>query len=528
MSFRILHVDDDPHIRDIVELSLGLDPTLTVTSCGSVDDALVAAADRVPDLILCDVMMPGVDGTSILARLRESAATAKTPVVFMTARAQTRELDQLKSLGASAVITKPFDPMKLASTVRGHLRSAKFEAASEGFVERLRSDAALLSESRDMLEDDSGSLVVLERLESCVHKLAGASGVLGFDDVSRGASTLEGAIVDRLAGRLTPGTVEASLDAFIRCVYREITRVGRKGTNSGADIAEHVPEVLIADGDPAVVGALADRCASVGFEVRTALNGIQAMIMASQSQPDILIVDANMPEANGFDISARLLDQRCKRIGVVVTTGSPNPEMIERCERLGAFYARKGPDFWNHVVSALAEIVPDMAARLNELAMRPTCVDVRTRPRVLIVDDDPDVDFFLSSRLGKRGVDTLYAADGVQGYRIACQEKPSAIISDYFMPNGDARFLLSKLRSTPGTENIPVFVISGRRLDESTERSLAREICGRPGAARIFKKSFDTDELFGALQEFCGFESNRPADRAVNADLTSASASIWP
>jgi CheY-like chemotaxis protein len=387
MSFRILHVDDDPHIRDIVELSLGLDPTLTVTSCGSVDDALVAAADRVPDLILCDVMMPGVDGTSILARLRESAATAKTPVVFMTARAQARELDHLKALGAAAVITKPFDPMKLASTVRGHLRSAKFEAASDGFVERLRSDAALLSELRDMLRNDSGSLVVLERLEYCVHKLAGASGVLGFDDVSRGASTLEGAIVDRRAGWLTPGTIEASLDALLGCVHREMARGGRKSINSGADTAEivapnqHGPEVLIADDDPAVVRALADRCVIMGFEVRTALSGIQAMIMASQSQPDILIVDANMPEANGFDISARLLDQRCKHIDVVLITGSPNPEMIERCERLGAFYARKGPDFWNHVVSALAEIVPDMADRLNELAMRPTGVNVRTRPR---------------------------------------------------------------------------------------------------------------------------------------------------
>jgi hypothetical protein len=57
-------------------------------------------------------------------------------------------------------------------------------------------------------------------------------------------------------------------------------------------------------------------------------------------------------------------------------------------------------------------------------------------------------------------------------------------------------------------ENIPVFVISGQRLDLLTEQKLAREICGRPGAARIFRKSFNTDELFGALQEVCGFEVN--------------------
>jgi len=82
----------------------------------------------------------------------------------------------------------------------------------------------------------------------------------------------------------------------------------------------------------------------MGFEVRIASNGIQALIMAIQSEPDILIVDVNMPEANGFDVSARLLNQRSKRIDVVVITGTANPDTIDRCEHLGAFYACKGPD----------------------------------------------------------------------------------------------------------------------------------------------------------------------------------------
>jgi len=507
MSFRILHVDDDPHFRDIVELSLGLDPMLTVMSCGSVDDALVTTADRAPDLILCDVMMPGMDGTAMLARLRESATMAKAPVVFMTACTQTSELEQLKSLGAAAVIIKPFDPMKLAGTVRGHLRSVKLRAAIDGFFERLHTDAGLLLSSREILRSNLGSLVVLERLETCVHKLAGASGVLGFDEVSRAASTLERTIVDRRAGRCNPEDVEAGLDALIRCVDCEIRGSEPNRTKLAVDTADTIapgrraPKLLIADDDPAILNILADRCANMGFEVRIASNGIQALIMAIQSEPDILIVDVNMPEANGFDVSARLLNQRSKRIDVVVITGTANPDTIDRCEHLGAFYACKGPELWKNVVSVLAEIVPDVADRINELAMRPMNVEVRTRPRVLIVDDDPDIERFLSSRLDRFGADTLYATDGVQGYRIACQEKPNAIISDYFMPNGDACYLLSRLRSTPEMENIPVFVISGRRLDDLTEQSLAREICGRPGATRSFRKSIDTHELFLALHE---------------------------
>jgi two-component system OmpR family response regulator len=145
VSFCILHIGDDPLIRDFVELSLGLDTTFTVMSCAGGDDALAIAADRSPDLILCDAMMPGMDGPTTLMRLRESASTSKIPVVFMTACTQARELEQLKSLGAAAVMTKPFDPQKLAGTVRGHLRFARLAALSHDFVQRLRVDAATLA-----------------------------------------------------------------------------------------------------------------------------------------------------------------------------------------------------------------------------------------------------------------------------------------------------------------------------------------------------------------------------------------------
>jgi CheY-like chemotaxis protein len=272
------------------------------------------------------------------------------------------------------------------------------------------------------------------------------------------------------------------------------------------EAAQKVPKMLIADDDPAIVRLLADRCAKMGFKVETATNGMQALIMARRSQPDILIVDVNMPEVDGLSVCTRLLQPGSKSMEVVVVTGSPDPETVERCESLGAIYGRKGPDFWNRLTSALARLFPQMAGRIRELEMPSMGADVRKRPRVLLVDDDPDIRAFLSSRLGKCGVDMLYASGGVQGYRIACRERPSVIITDYFMPDGDATYLLWRLRSTPATENIPVLVMSGRQLDESTEQLLKREICGRPGAARVFRKSFDTDELFGALQKFCAFE----------------------
>jgi CheY-like chemotaxis protein len=121
---RILYVDDEQDIREIVDISLGLDPALWVRGCASGAEALAMAADWSPDMILCDAVMPVMDGPATLARLRECPQTADIPVVFLTSRAQLREIEHFKSLGAVGVIVKPFDPMTLAHSVRSHLRSA--------------------------------------------------------------------------------------------------------------------------------------------------------------------------------------------------------------------------------------------------------------------------------------------------------------------------------------------------------------------------------------------------------------------
>ena len=223
MTFRILHIDDDADIREIVQFSLALDPGLTPMSCASGGDALAIAAEWAPDLILCDVMMPGMDGPTTLARLRENPKTAKTPIVFMTARAGLDELKLLMSLGATAIFTKPFDPMKLADMARDQLNFVETDAVPYGFAGRLHSDAAALANYRKALRDHPRSSVLPDGLETCVHKLSGAAGVFDFQAVSRAASAVEGAIVERCAGRGAPGTVETSLDALLECIGRATT-----------------------------------------------------------------------------------------------------------------------------------------------------------------------------------------------------------------------------------------------------------------------------------------------------------------
>jgi CheY-like chemotaxis protein len=115
---KVLYVDDEEDIREVAALALELDPDLDVKTEPSGAAALKTAAEWRPDVILLDVMMPHMDGPTTLAQLRSRDATKQIPVIFITARAQPREIQDLKARGAVHVMTKPFDPMDLAPAVR--------------------------------------------------------------------------------------------------------------------------------------------------------------------------------------------------------------------------------------------------------------------------------------------------------------------------------------------------------------------------------------------------------------------------
>ncbi len=113
----VVYVDDDDDIRQIASLALSLDEEITVETFSSGEAALAQIPSVMPDLIILDVMMPGLDGPSTLARIRANPAIAHIPVAFMTAKATSRDAACLEEMGVVGVIPKPFDPMLLASQV---------------------------------------------------------------------------------------------------------------------------------------------------------------------------------------------------------------------------------------------------------------------------------------------------------------------------------------------------------------------------------------------------------------------------
>ncbi|PZA13478.1 response regulator [Rhodopseudomonas palustris] len=193
MKNRILQIDDDPAMLKIVASVLSRDPSLETKGVLSGDEGVAAAADWLPDLILSDVSMPGMDGFAVLARLRDTEITAHIPVVFTTARGGTDNLVEYLSRGAVGVIVKPFRLGDLASRVREYLDVAEAEMLDPspppdvGIDGRLRADAASLTAMRAEVAAGSASPV----LRNVVHKLAGVAGIYGLSAISEAAAQLD-------------------------------------------------------------------------------------------------------------------------------------------------------------------------------------------------------------------------------------------------------------------------------------------------------------------------------------------------
>ena len=216
MTLRVLQVDDEPDICEIVKMSLDLDPALEVHSSFTGHDGLAEAAAWSPDLILLDIMMPGMDGIATLERLRKNPKTANIPVVFMTARARLHELEHFRSLGVAGVIAKPFDPMPLAVSVRGYLQAARFNGLRELFLARAKVDAAKLAERRAALAE-TDPRPALDAIRDIAHGLAGSAGIYGLHAVSHDAAELETAAVARLSGA-NGVDIEAAIDRLLASI----------------------------------------------------------------------------------------------------------------------------------------------------------------------------------------------------------------------------------------------------------------------------------------------------------------------
>lgn len=237
---RVLLVDDDPNVGALVSRALGPPEGYTVQVCGSSIDALEHAQAFRPDLVLLDVVMPGMDGPATLKALRANETTADIPVIFMSARADRREAAGYRKLGALGVIPKPFDPALLAATLEEFCGGPPVQEAHRGSFDDLRD--AYLSELPDRTNAMAALAAALvargwerppvESLMSMAHRLAGTSGLYRVDGLARAAGILEAMLKGLLEGprwppSRPPDDVATLVKAVTRCVPRGARRVRR-------------------------------------------------------------------------------------------------------------------------------------------------------------------------------------------------------------------------------------------------------------------------------------------------------------
>jgi DNA-binding response OmpR family regulator len=144
MTTRVLVIDDEAPIRLLCRVNLEAEG-MDVLEAADGPSGLEKARAEIPDVVLLDVMMPGLDGWRVAEELLDDARTEKIPIVFLTARAELRDRARGIDLGGVDYVTKPFNPVELAPLVRGLL-----DRVARGERDDLRGEK--LSELRSLLE----------------------------------------------------------------------------------------------------------------------------------------------------------------------------------------------------------------------------------------------------------------------------------------------------------------------------------------------------------------------------------------
>ena len=249
--------------------------------------------------------------------------------------------------------------------------------------------------------------------------------------------------------------------------------------------------VLIAEDDPMLAQVLALRFGHLGMTARVTPDGAGALALARELQPDLMVIDVNMPSVDGLAVCRALSEDGARPCAKIVLSGRADPEVIGTCEATGARHVLKDPHAWTTIRGLLEEIFQPDRDTLSGVGAPP--------PRVLVVDDDPDLLRAMTLRLGREGIDVLTASTGIDGFARAREHRPDAIIADYTMPRGNGDYLLGRLQEDRTTRGIPVIVLTGWSIEGARDPGHERDLCGRGGAVAYLTKPVAFSDLMGHL-----------------------------
>ena len=248
-------------------------------------------------------------------------------------------------------------------------------------------------------------------------------------------------------------------------------------------------------------------------------DAMHALLGVHRIRPNLVVLDVNMPGGNGLSICEMLAgDEALAKIPVIIMTGDSNEAIPRRCQALRAQFLAKGAGLWERleplIRRSLGLPAPPAASEHSPMAPSETSAENR-RPRILCIDDDPDISKILKLRLESFGIDVLRAFNGMQGYWTALDMRPDMIILDMVMPDGAGNYIFGRLRSHPLTEKVPVLMLTGVNTP-----GVRRQMFGM-GVDAYLTKPLDFNALLDHIRQYVplGARDASAAPHAQEADL---------
>ena len=285
--------------------------------------------------------------------------------------------------------------------------------------------------------------------------------------------------------------------------------------------------ILIADDDLDLSNMLAMHCRRMGLEVVVTHDWKTVFALADALSPDIVCLDFKMPDVSGkTDREEKSPIAALHDIPVIIFTGLSDEHTKKLCQAWGAHYVYKSSESVPELMQLIRDLLklPDAPVKketeIEIAAKSPVAESIGEpaqstknirRPRVLCIDDDPDITQAIGVRLRPYGVDVFEAFEGMKGFWMALSTKPDVIILDITLPDGYGNYIIGRLKSHTLLKDIPVIVLTG-----ATSPAMNRLMTHAGAEAYLYKPLVFAD-LLKELHRFMVFPETPQSSHPVTA-----------
>ena len=463
-KLNILYVDDEPDIRMIVEYALEDEPDINLAICSSGQEALDKIPGFEPDLVLLDVMMPGMDGPTTLKGLRTIPQTKSTPVIFITAKVQPHEVEQFIALGAIAVIAKPFEPTQLAAQIRRHLPSTskppkqdpkrnKLELLREVYRQELPARLEAIQENWKLVQTNNDTGDICKELHRQLHSLTGSGHSFGYTKLGDAARVIEHILVKLLDGSVT---LDTELKNQISSQISNLSSLGSHGADIEFNVAtpkisknkSHKSKlVYIIEDDKLLAEQLKTQLDMAGWEARVFSDAASAKSIFGEKLPAAVIVDLCLPEGKfaGIKLLQKFHALADNNVPRIIISEQWSWESRLASARAGAdAYLKKPLD------------IPLLLENLDKL----TNTELKEPYRVLIVEDTVSLANYYAQILEDAGMQTRIVIEPAELLDSLSQFHPELILMDMYMPGCSGIEAARVIRQDNKFLSVPIVFLS--------------------------------------------------------------------